>query len=47
VTIARDPTDLKNITHNLRTVIIDADGKLVKAYTGNEWTPDQILADLK
>ena len=44
VTIARDPTDLKNITHNLRTVIIDADGKLVKAYTGNEWTPDQILA---
>jgi cytochrome oxidase Cu insertion factor (SCO1/SenC/PrrC family) len=33
--------------HNLRTVIIDADGKLVKTYTGNEWTPDQILADLK
>jgi protein SCO1 len=47
VTIARDLTDPKNITHNLRTVIIDADGKLVKAYTGNEWTPDQILADLK
>ena len=47
VTIARDQSDPKNITHNLRTVIIDADGKLVKAYTGNEWTPDQILADLK
>ncbi len=47
VTIARDLTDPKNITHNLRTVIIDADGKLVKSYTGNEWTPDQILADLK
>jgi protein SCO1/2 len=47
VTIARDLTDPRNITHNLRTVIIDADGKLVKAYTGNEWTPDQILADLK
>jgi cytochrome oxidase Cu insertion factor (SCO1/SenC/PrrC family) len=28
-------------------VIIDADGRLVKAYTGNEWTPDQILADLR
>jgi protein SCO1 len=47
VTIARDLTDPKNITHNLRTVIIDPDGKLVKAYTGNEWTPDQILADLR
>jgi protein SCO1/2 len=47
VTIARDTSDPKNITHNLRTVIIDADGKLKKTYTGNEWSPDQILADLK
>src|SRR5262245_19366631 len=47
VTISRDLTDPKNITHNLRTVIIDPDGKLVKSYTGNEWTPDQILADLR
>jgi len=47
VTIGRDPSDPKNITHNLRTVIIDPDGKLKKTYTGNEWTPDQILADLK
>jgi protein SCO1/2 len=47
VTIARDQSDPKNITHNLRTAIIDADGTLVKTYTGNEWTPDQILADLK
>jgi protein SCO1 len=47
VTIARDQSDPKNITHNLRTLIIDADGKLMKTYTGNEWTPDQILADLK
>jgi protein SCO1/2 len=47
VTIARDQTDPKNITHNLRTVIIDSEGRLKKTYTGNEWTPDQILADLK
>ena len=46
VTIARDMSDPKNITHNLRTVIIVPDGKLKKTYTGNEWTPDQILADL-
>ena len=47
VTIGRDQSDPKNITHNLRTVIIDPEGRLKKTYTGNEWTPDQILADLK
>ena len=45
--IARSQTDPLNITHNLRTAIVDADGKLVKVYTGNEWTPDQVIADLK
>jgi len=47
VSIARSQTDPRDITHNLRTAIIDADGKLVKAYTGNEWSPDQVLADLR
>jgi protein SCO1/2 len=47
VSIARDLSDPKNITHNLRTAIIDPEGRLVKSYTGNEWTPEQILADLK
>ena len=39
--------DPRDITHNLRTAIIGADGKLVKVYTGNEWSPEQVLADLK
>jgi protein SCO1/2 len=47
VSVARALNDQGDITHNLRTAIVDADGKLVKVYTGNEWTPDQILADLK
>jgi protein SCO1/2 len=47
VSIARSTTDPRDITHNLRTSVIDADGKLVKSYTGNEWSPDQVLADLK
>jgi protein SCO1/2 len=46
VSLVRDLTDPKNITHNLRTVIVDPAGKVVKIYTGNEWTPEQILADL-
>jgi protein SCO1/2 len=47
VAIARAPADPSNITHNLRTAIVDADGKLAKIYTGNEWKPDQVIADLK
>jgi protein SCO1/2 len=46
VSVSRDMNDQLNITHNLRTAIIDARGVLVKAYTGNEWTPEQVLADL-
>jgi protein SCO1/2 len=48
VTLVRgeDP-DPNVIGHTLRTAIIDRDGKLVKTYTGNEWTPAQIVADLQ
>lgn len=31
------------IAHNLRTVLIDADGKLVEVVKDNEWKPDQIV----
>ena len=47
VMIARSTTEPLDITHNLRTSIIDADGKLVTTFTGNEWTPEQLLAELK
>ena len=46
VSIARATTDQRDITHNLRTAIVDGDGKLVKVYIGNEWTPDQAITDL-
>jgi protein SCO1/2 len=35
-----------DITHNLRTAIVDKNGLFVKAYSGNDWTPAQLLADL-
>jgi protein SCO1 len=38
-----DPTD---ITHNLRTAVIDPEGRLVKVHTGNSWTPAELVADL-
>jgi protein SCO1/2 len=47
VSVSRALNDARDITHNLRTVIIGADGRLVKVYTGNDWSPEQVLADLK
>jgi protein SCO1/2 len=47
VSVARALNDQRDLTHNLRTAIVGADGTLVKVYTGNEWSPEQILADLK
>jgi protein SCO1/2 len=47
VGVDRPIDDPANITHRLRTVIVDSEGKLVKVYTGNEWKPAQVVADLK
>ncbi|MBI3402520.1 MAG: SCO family protein [Acidobacteria bacterium] len=47
VSISRALNDARDITHNLRTAIINADGTLAKVYVGNDWTPEQVVADLK
>jgi protein SCO1/2 len=47
VSVSRAMNDPRDITHNLRTAIIDRQGNLVQTYTGNEWTPDQALADVR
>jgi protein SCO1 len=36
-----------SITHTLSTTLIGADGKVVRFYPGNEWTVDQVMADVK
>jgi protein SCO1/2 len=36
-----------NLTHNLRTAVIDAEGRLVNVHSGNDWTPADLVADLK
>ena len=41
-----NPANPADITHNLRTAIIGADGRLAAVHTGNRWTPDQLVADL-
>jgi protein SCO1/2 len=47
LSVARAPNDARDITHNLRTAVIGPDGTLKKIYTGNEWTPKDILEDLQ
>ena len=44
--LRRTQGDAGPITHNLRTAVVDARGRLVKIYNGNDWTPDQVLHDL-
>jgi protein SCO1/2 len=47
LSLARGLTDQADISHTLRTVIIDRQGNLVKTYVGNEWNPDHVVADMK
>jgi cytochrome oxidase Cu insertion factor (SCO1/SenC/PrrC family) len=34
------------ITHTLSTTLIGSDGKVVRFYPGNGWTPEQVMADV-
>jgi protein SCO1/2 len=45
--IREDAANPRSLTHNLRTAIVDSRGRLVKVYSGNEWTADAVLADLR
>ena len=40
-------TDAPTITHNLRTALVDPKGRLVTIHSGNDWTVDALLADLR
>jgi protein SCO1/2 len=40
-----NPAD--EITHNLRTFLVAADGRIAQIYTGTDWTTARVLADLR
>ena len=44
--VEHNPQSAIDITHNLRTVVIDPNGRLVKVHNGNSWTPSELVADL-
>jgi protein SCO1/2 len=39
--------DATDIQHNLRTTLVGRDGRVLKVYSGSDWTPSAVLADLR
>ena len=44
--VERNADNAIDITHNLVTVVVDPEGRLVERHTGNDWTPAELVADL-
>ncbi len=42
-----DPNDKTQFAHSLRTIVITPDGKVQRVFSGNEWTPDDLLRELQ
>jgi protein SCO1/2 len=47
VGVVRDGAAADDITHNLRTVLIGADRKIIKIYPGGDWSTTTVLNDLR
>lgn len=37
----------RSFTHNLRTAVVGPDGRLRRLFRGNEWSPEQLVAELR
>ena len=38
--------DAGSFTHNLRTAVLDPEGRLRRLFRGNDWTPEDLVAEL-
>ena len=47
VAVMREGSDPGNVVHNLRTAVIDSDGKLVKILNGMQWAPSELVTELR
>jgi protein SCO1/2 len=47
VSTMRDDKPPREIVHNLRTAVIAPSGKITSILTGNDWTPETLLANLR
>ena len=42
-----DAQDKTQFAHSLRTIVITPDGKVRRVFSGNEWTPNELLRELQ
>jgi protein SCO1/2 len=47
VNIMREDGTMEEIIHNLRTAVIDPNGRLVHVLNGNDWKPERLLSDIR
>jgi protein SCO1 len=47
VSVMREDGDAATLTHNLRTAVIDPQGRLVTIYSGSDWTAARLVEDLR
>ena len=47
VAVMRDDKPMEEILHNLRTAVIDKDGKLSSVLNGNDWKPDELMTAIR
>jgi protein SCO1/2 len=47
LSVEYEAEDEGDITHNLRTAVVGRDGRLLRLFRGNDWTPEDLLAELK
>jgi protein SCO1 len=47
VSVIRNGATPADVVHNLRTTLVGADGRIVKIYSGADWTSSTVLSDLR
>lgn len=47
VSIVKEKAAGADIVHNLRTAVVDANGRIAAILRGNEWTPEELTAALR
>jgi protein SCO1/2 len=47
MSVMREESSPQEIVHNLRTAVIDPNGRLVTVLRGNEWTPEELVTELR
>lgn len=47
VGLIREKDTPTEVIHNLRTTLVDGTGRVVKIYSGSDWTPAAVLADIR